>query len=93
MTPLTLSALLLLANVSATSLANDSLTGTATWYDAPSRTDAAAGPALRDLWETALIERLRIVGNDGKVAVHVCDLFGPDDPLTTDITASLEEER
>lgn len=25
------------------------LTGTATWYDAPSRTDAAAGPALRDL--------------------------------------------
>lgn len=41
------------------------------------------------LWNTALIERLRVAGNDGKVAVHVRDLFGPDDPLTADIDSAL----
>jgi hypothetical protein len=53
------------------------------------RDDTALVRALLDyLWNTALIERLSIVVNAG-TAVHVRDLFGPEDPLTIDIDEAL----
>lgn len=51
-----------------------SLRGTATWYDAPSRTDAAAGPALRRAlgsgWRGSWV---RVSSGGASVAVRLTD--------------------
>lgn len=54
----------------------EAVAGSATWYDAPSRTDAAAGPILRDMlgkgWRGTWVE----VCHDRCVTVQLTDYCG-----------------